>query len=294
MLITAAHCLDTFKTLETHANDPDPIWFTDTAFDDDDGFAVASVTAEICRKHPDADDPDIGWCRLSAEPPTVARIPVMVPDGCESHWVRRQVLAAAPGRLQMTTVGFGWHDEAQTEKGRKRYTSYGFVGREATATGRIPVLWTDWDAAIDEPRANGDSGGPNYVRLPDGTWRLVAVHGGIMADDNLKYSVPSYVSWIEKSSGVDITPCHRLDETPDPGVGNPPNWGRYVFVPSEECAVAYSTDPMPTAEDANDDVDWDNGGCTTPSAGPPNPDPPLADECAHWPVVPSRIRSVMP
>jgi Trypsin len=243
ILVTASHCLDTLQTLETHPNSPTSISFTDTGFEDDVGFFSAAVTAEVCRKHPDAPEPDIGWCRLSEEPPMVARIPVMVPDRCESHWVRQQVLAAAPGKLQMTTVGFGWHDEAESERGRKRYTSYGFVGREATGTGRIPVEWTDWDVAIDDPRANGDSGGPNYMRLPDGTWRLVAVHGGVMADDNLKYSVPSYVSWIEKSSGVDITPCHELDETPDPGVANPPNWGRYVFAPSDDCAVAHSSDP---------------------------------------------------
>lgn len=293
MLVTAAHCLTGFKTLENEPNDPDEIWFTDTAFQDDDGFFVAIVNAEVCRKHPDAEDPDIGWCRLTEEPPTVARIPVMVPDRCESNWIRQQVLAAAPGRLQITTVGFGWHDEAETERGRKRYTSYGLVGREAATTGRIPVQWTDWDTMIDDPRANGDSGGPNYVRLPDGTWRLLAVHGGVMVDDNLKYSVPSYVSWIEKSSGVDITPCHELDEAPDPGVGNPPNWGRYVYAPSDDCAVAHTTDPMPTAADPNDDVSWADGGCTTPSYGPPN-SPPLVDECAHWPAVPSRIRSVLP
>lgn len=293
ILVTAAHCLDTFATLETDPDSPSSITFTDTGFGDDDGFFSATVYAESCRKHPDANEPDIGWCRLVEEPPGVARIPVMVADRCESDWVRRQVLAAAPGLLQVTTVGFGWHDEAQTERGRKRYTSYAIVGRQNQFNGRIPVEWTDWDQAIDDPRANGDSGGPNYIRLPDGTWRLLAVHGGVMAGQNLKYSVPSYVSWIEKSSGVDITPCHELDESPNPGVGNPPNWGRYVFAPSDDCAVAHSTDPMPVATDPNDDLDWDDGGCTTPSSGPPN-DPPLADECAHWPVVPSRIRSVMP
>lgn len=303
MLLTAAHCLETFKTLENDPDSPSTVNFTDTGFGDDVGFFVATVHAELCRAYPAALEPDIAWCLLAEEPPAVARIPVMVPDRCEAQWVRQQVLSAAPGQLQVTAVGFGWHDAAETERGRKRYTSYGVVGRENGLNGRIPVEWTDWDSLIDDPRANGDSGGPNYLRLPDGTWRLLAVHSGVMAGNNLKYSVPSYVSWIEKSSGVDITPCHNLDETPDFGVGNPPNWGRYVYVPSEDCARAYSTDPMPIGadpnadpnddvSDANGDVSWD-GGCSSPEYGPPN-GPSLADECAHWPVVPSRIRSVMP
>jgi hypothetical protein len=300
MVLTAGHCIDDITTIAGPGN-PTPFTFADTTWgadfpgspDDPPRFEAFAVA---CRAHNASPEPDIGWCKLDEVPIATAPIPVLVPDRCEATWVSRQALGAAPTAPRITTVGMGSHDAGDppstTDLGRKRFTSYFLVGVE-DGNGRLPVAWVDWDATVEDPRAASDSGGPNYVRLPDGTWRLLAVHGGFLfgTDENLKYSVPSYVSWIEKSSGVDITPCHQLDETPD-GAGSPPNWGRYVYVPSAECSVAHSVDPMPTAP--SDDVSWLDGGCESPASGPPNDEPPLPDECAHWPVVPSRIRSPLP
>lgn len=294
MVLTAGHCIDDVTLNVTEFTFSDSTWDGDDEVDDD--FPTFTTVATACRAYNGSQYPDIGWCLLAEVPIAVAPIPPLVPDRCESTWLTRQVLAAAPSAPRIISVGMGDHDDPPVngQLGRKRYSSYVLNGVEGDLqAGNLPTTWTDWDATIDDPRAPGDSGGPQYVRLPDGTWRLVAVHSGRdnATNESLKMSAPSYLSWIEKSSGVDITPCHQLDETPD-GLGSPPKWGRYVYVQSAECSVAHSVDPMPTAP--SDDVSWRDGGCVSPASGPPNQEPPLSDECAHWPVVPSRIRSPLP
>jgi len=62
----------------------------------------------------------------------------------------------------------------------------------------------------------GDSGGPLFVQMPDGTWRLIGEDSGspdIVAGSTAPRistytSVPYHVAWAEKVSGFDLTPCH--------------------------------------------------------------------------------------
>jgi MYXO-CTERM domain-containing protein len=61
----------------------------------------------------------------------------------------------------------------------------------------------------------GDSGGPLYLHMPDGTWRLIG--GDFSSPDwnnsgkprvSTYTSTPFHVAWAEMQSGIDITPCH--------------------------------------------------------------------------------------
>lgn len=70
----------------------------------------------------------------------------------------------------------------------------------------------------------GDSGGPLMARLPKGGWRTVGV-ASIMTGGKCKestvYSSHSrvrreMVEWIEKETGVDVTPCYDLEGKPEP------------------------------------------------------------------------------
>ena len=65
----------------------------------------------------------------------------------------------------------------------------------------------------------GDSGGPAFVRYPDGSWHVFGIAstltgncGGIGTHSLAWHAVP----WIEAESGIDVTPCHDLDGTWNP------------------------------------------------------------------------------
>jgi hypothetical protein len=59
----------------------------------------------------------------------------------------------------------------------------------------------------------GDSGGPAFVELDDGSWHLLGiVSGGGGNGATVQYvPAPKIVAWIEDRSGIDITPCHAGD-----------------------------------------------------------------------------------
>src|SRR5690606_4917360 len=67
---------------------------------------------------------------------------------------------------------------------------------------------------------NGDSGGPAYVQLSDGSWRVFGVTSrgttGNCADESIYGLIHSHVQWIEDASGLDVTPCHDADGTWNP------------------------------------------------------------------------------
>jgi hypothetical protein len=59
----------------------------------------------------------------------------------------------------------------------------------------------------------GDSGGPAFVELDDGSWWLLGIVSGGGGDGaTVQYvPAPNIVAWIEDRSGIDITPCHAGD-----------------------------------------------------------------------------------
>ena len=63
-------------------------------------------------------------------------------------------------------------------------------------------------------------GGPAYIKLPDGTWRVTGIDS---RGTQLECGYPEIhammhinAAWVEEKSGVDITPCHDADGTWNP------------------------------------------------------------------------------
>jgi hypothetical protein len=68
----------------------------------------------------------------------------------------------------------------------------------------------------------GDSGGPSYIQLDDGSWRVFGAVSGSAVDDpncgnlGIWTLIHVYAQWIENTSGYDVTPCHDADGTWNP------------------------------------------------------------------------------
>lgn len=69
----------------------------------------------------------------------------------------------------------------------------------------------------------GDSGGPLMAKLPDGSWRTIGITSTLTGKCREKGAYASYsharkemIAWVEKESGIDITPCYSLDGSPTP------------------------------------------------------------------------------
>jgi hypothetical protein len=157
---------------------------------------------------------DLAFCHLntgwSGSP-----IPVMVP-GCESEYLSNGLSGGAPPRMFSIGMGCDTSDNPcpNLDNGHKRYW-------ETLLNPDAPQMFSDGSLKLhskDKQTHHGDSGGPLFVEMQDGTWRLIGVlHGG--GSGAYWEPVPSYLRWIETRSGTDITPCHYWN----------PGEGRYIF-----------------------------------------------------------------
>jgi hypothetical protein len=146
---------------------------------------------------------DFAYCEL-ARP--INRVPVApVLYGCEGE-------ALTPGS-EVTIVGFGQDDDSLS--GRKHYaeTVYNGVEDGGFEAGMLSVGGDGTSASF------GDSGGPAFLRMDDGSWRSFGiVSGGPAAGMPVYYvDMRTTVEWVESTSGYDITPCHAADGTWEPG-----------------------------------------------------------------------------
>lgn len=195
VVITAAHCLSGIAKV---------------GFGESASTPALSTPVQFCEAHPDYyyGGIDLAYCVLAEDAPEVARVPVLM--GCEADEL-------VPGK-EIYLAGFGQNDEATgSGGGTKRWT-----------TNTVDVV--DYDAnelyLLGEGTGScyGDSGGPAYVQLSDGSWRVIAAvsgphpnapplgcgHGGTYELIHPK------MEWIEEQTGLDITPCHDADGTWNP------------------------------------------------------------------------------
>ena len=80
----------------------------------------------------------------------------------------------------------------------------------------VTVVGTQGSASV----CPGDSGGPAYVRFPDGSWRaygIASTVSGGCGGTGTHSIISGGIPWIEEESGVDVTPCHTRDGQWAPG-----------------------------------------------------------------------------
>ncbi|MEW6271924.1 MAG: trypsin-like serine protease [Thermodesulfobacteriota bacterium] len=216
MILTAAHCSDDVREGRSRV-----------FFGEDIGAPAFAAVIERCVRHPDGafvrnalgedmyEGVDIAFCMLDGSQPIpdVPLVPPLLPTGCERDWLAHQMV----GRTAvLTAVGFGCaeHDDGTgkpCDAGVKRHVAVQLV-RQMDYAGSPTKLELQRGGTGDTALMAGDSGGPYFARLPDGSWRLVALHHGANAGVSGAFveAIAPYVHWIEAASGVDVTPCHDL------------------------------------------------------------------------------------
>lgn len=170
-----------------------------------DGFQSPARTVAVtdCVPHPDYTDSsfgvDIAWCRLAEPVEDVPIVPLMA--GCESD-------AITIGQ-QAVSVGFGTANDGLA-MGLKR--EVWMTINDPDDTGEMFIGGDGFDTCF------GDSGGPAFVPMTDGTWRVAGVVSsglGFMDDPcgggGFYTRAWEFQTWIEGSSGVDVTTCHDDD-----------------------------------------------------------------------------------
>src|SRR5690606_6796532 len=226
-----------------------------------------------CARPPEADGTvnvhDHGYCVL-AEPIDLAIVPPLL--GCELD-----SLSIGQG---LVTIGWGL---SETGSGIKRISTSQFLGWHE---GMIGASFGSNEVCP------GDSGGPTYARLTDGSWRLVGVSGGgppgdiaDCVDPLLIIPAAQAIAWIEEQTGIDVSPCHLADGT---------------WAPESAC-TGFAMNPGPTTGHHP----WVDGSCADPRSGPvatcgpsfehdDESEPPLVEivapaDGAHYPNAPARI-----
>jgi hypothetical protein len=195
VVIYAAHCGGTSKTIH---------------FGEDALAPARSVTASDCRAYADyagAEDQGHDWAYCVLDE-AITDLPITPPlFGCET--------AALEVGREVALVGFG--ADVDADSGIKRWA----------ATSLVVVTPSNNTTLVGNPEldgvpsiCSGDSGGPAFVQLEDGSWRTFGIASTVVGDCG-GYGVHSMLSgavpWIEWTSGIDITPCHAADGSWAPG-----------------------------------------------------------------------------
>ncbi len=195
MISIAAHCVEEGGSMEIAFGDDD----------DHDSLSPRRVPIERCVPRPVGVEggEDFAYCILKQEVNDVPIIPVLF--GCETS-----ILKAG---LDVVLVGYGNISEnTPSPGGHKRWVR--------TSVRRVRTKSIDIGDAT-HGNCFGDSGGPAFVQLPDGTWRVFGATSTTSSPPCASYGTWSlihpYVAWVEQQSGLDITPCYDSDGTWNPG-----------------------------------------------------------------------------
>ena len=183
LISLAAHCLDPQAASRK-------VTFGDTENPGRNG-KVVSITK--CMAAPGGQSvSDFGFCVL-AEPVAMPIIPVLF--GCETSILKQG--------QDVVLVGFGnINADTPSPGGHKRFVH-----------AKIDKVSTRSIDIGDPTHQNcfGDSGGPAFVQVADGSWRVFGAtsttNEPACASLGTWALIHPNVAWVEQQSGVDITPC---------------------------------------------------------------------------------------
>jgi hypothetical protein len=166
---------------------------------------------------------DISFCTLKQPITDVPITPILM--GCETSILKQG--------QDVVLVGFGATSANGGEDGRKRFVH---VTVDAVQGGTIVVGNASSGACF------GDSGGPAFVKLADGTWRVFgatsAGTGQPCRSGSVYTLLHPIVPWLEQTAAVDVTPCFDADGTWNPG----PACGRFATDPDKPPSAATWSD----------------------------------------------------
>jgi MYXO-CTERM domain-containing protein len=188
LVITAAHCTSPGSNKQI-------------GFGPNGGSRSVNAT---CYPHPSYNGQsaanDFAYCVLSQPVNDVPIVPVLF--GCETSYL-------SPGQ-QVEIVGYG-------------NTNQGTVGvkYEVTTTinsyqnGEVFIGGNGLDSC------SGDSGGPVYLQLDDGSWRVFGItsYGGSCGSGGYYGNIANNLDWAEQQTGLDLSPCHDAQGTWTPNQG---------------------------------------------------------------------------
>ncbi|MCH9680431.1 MAG: trypsin-like serine protease [Deltaproteobacteria bacterium] len=212
-VVTAAHCIDPQFSFWS----PDQIMFGESS-----SAPALSTPISSCTPHPlwDPGDGnpgssyfyDLAVCTLSQDAPDVPIVPPLM--GCEAS-------ALVPG-AEMTIVGFGTDNENSSEGGGTKRWVVNTIETVDLASNDLTLLGTPQGGSA----CFGDSGGPVFIELPDGSWRVSGVtstaHPSVWGQSpicgfGVVYDmIHTQMEWFETQTGRDLTPCHDADGTWNP------------------------------------------------------------------------------
>jgi hypothetical protein len=173
-------------------------------FGDNESSAAFEVPTTACKSNPkygSQPGQDVAYCKLVKPVTQVPIVPILM--GCETS-----VLTAG---VDVVAVGFG---EANDNLG---------WGPKREVTMKLNGI-IDGEAFIGgngKDTCYGDSGGPVFVRLADGSWRVFGItsYGEYCGAGGYYSMMHSAIAWLEQSSGLDLTPCFDAQGNWAPGAG---------------------------------------------------------------------------
>ncbi|MEE9384906.1 MAG: trypsin-like serine protease [Nannocystaceae bacterium] len=169
-----------------------------------EGRVAATEKCEVNPAYGTLAGTDHAYCVLVErhEQPDVPLVPILM--GCETD-------ALLPG-AEVTIVGFGQDDNGNLGTKRKVTTTVNSVADEISI------------GSDGKDSCYGDSGGPVYIKLEDGAWRVFGITSyGITADcgPGGMYSMMHLgMPWLEgqlAAFDIDLTACHNSDGEWNPG-----------------------------------------------------------------------------
>ncbi len=186
-------------------------------------------------------------------------VTIMVPTGPARDWLRSKVYSTPTNNLdnpEVWAVGAGCNAdpcEDNDDKGDKYEINdparlYRQRSPNQLIANETSVTVLESEKINGSETENGDSGGPAFIKMRDGTWRLI----GALHDDTYPLeheAAPSHLVWIEDvtNEGYTTTPCHD-------------------YANGEWTWIGPCTSVFPTNPDISGTRDWDSE-CSGVSTG---------------------------